>query len=123
MVAVLLVAQIALVFLLSDVLKQRMALAYTVLQLLAGVVAMRIWARPGATSYKMGWIMLVLFVPVVGVILYLLWNGDRPSKRLRPEEAGAHPRGAAGAAGACPHQSGKAAPDRAPVVPRGRLSR
>ena len=60
-----------------------MALAYTALQLLAGVVAMRIWSRPGATSYKMGcWIILVLFVPVVGLILYLLWNGDRPSKRL-----------------------------------------
>ena len=82
MVAVLLLAQIALVIVLSDLLKQRMALAYTVLQLLAGVVAMRIWSRPGATSYKMGWIILVLFVPVVGLILYLLWNGDRQSKRL-----------------------------------------
>ena len=68
MVAVLLLAQIALVIVLSDLLKQRMALAYTVLQLLAGVVAMRIWSRPGATSYKMGWIILVLFVPVVGLI-------------------------------------------------------
>ena len=92
MVAVLLVAQIALVFLLSDVLKQRMALVYSALELLAAVVAITIWSRPGATSYKIGWIMLVLFVPVVGVILYLLWNGARPSKRLdlkkrpRPEE-------------------------------------
>ena len=82
MVAVLLLAQIALVVVLSDLLKQRMALAYTALQLLAGVAAMRIWARPGATSYKLGWIILILFVPVVGLILYLLWNGDRPSKRL-----------------------------------------
>ena len=92
MVAVLLVAQIALVFLLSDVLKQRMALAYSALELLAAVVAITIWSRPGATSYKISWIMLVLFVPVVGVILDLLWNGARPSKRLdlkklpRPEE-------------------------------------
>ena len=92
MVAVLLVAQIALVFLLSDVLKQRMALTYSALELLAAVVAVTIWSRPGATSYKIGWVMLVLFVPVVGVILYLLWNGARQSKRLdlkklpRPEE-------------------------------------
>ncbi len=92
LVAVLLVAQIALVFLLSTLLKQRMALAYTALELLAAVVAVGIWSRPGATSYKIGWIMLVLFVPVVGVILYLLWNGARQSKRLdlkklpRPEE-------------------------------------
>ena len=48
MVAVLLVAQIALVFLLSDVLKQRMALAYSALELLAAVVAVTIWSRPGA---------------------------------------------------------------------------
>ena len=82
MVAVLLLAQIALVIVLSDLLKQSMALAYTALQLIAGVVAMRIWSRPGATSYKIGWIILVLFVPVVGLILYLLWNGDRQSKRL-----------------------------------------
>ena len=92
LLAVLLVAQIALVFLLSDVLKQRMALAYSALELLAAVVAITIWSRPGATSYKIGWIMLVLFVPVAGVILYLLWNGARQSKRLdlkklpRPEE-------------------------------------
>ena len=87
MVAVLLVAQIALVFLLSDVLKQRMALAYSALELLAAVVAITIWSRPGATSYKISWIMLVLFVPVVGVILYLLWNGARPSKRLDLKKA------------------------------------
>ena len=82
LVAVLLLAQIALVIVLSDLLMQRMALAYTVLQVLAGVVAVRIWSRPGATSYKISWIILVLFVPVVGLILYLLWNGDRQSKRL-----------------------------------------
>lgn len=82
LVAVLLLAQIALVIVLSDLLKQRMALAYTALQIAAAVVALRIWTRPGATSYKIGWIILVLFVPVVGLILYLLWNGDRQSKRL-----------------------------------------
>ena len=47
LVAVLLLAQIALVIVLSDLLMQRMALAYTVLQVLAGVVAVRIWSRPG----------------------------------------------------------------------------
>lgn len=52
MVAVLLLAQIALVVGLSDLLKQRMALAYTALQLLAGVVAMRIWSRPGPPAIR-----------------------------------------------------------------------
>ncbi len=82
LVAVLLLAQIGVVFLLSFFLKQYMAVAYTLLELLSAIIAVCIWARPGATSYKIGWIMLVLFVPVVGVILYLLWNGSRQSKRL-----------------------------------------
>ena len=82
LVAVLL-AQIALVVLLSMVLRQRMAVAYTVLELLAIAVAVRIYMKPGrTTSYKLGWILLVLAVPVAGLILYFLWNGDRQQKRL-----------------------------------------
>ena len=83
LVAVLLLAQIALVVLLSMVLRQRMAVAYTVLELLAIAVAVRIYMKPGrTTSYKLGWILLVLAVPVAGLILYFLWNGDRQQKRL-----------------------------------------
>ena len=93
LVAVLLVAQIALVLLLSTVLKQRAALAYTALELVAFVCAVYIWTKPGTTSYKVGWIFLILFLPVVGLMLYWLWNGGRQSKRLdlkklpRPQES------------------------------------
>ena len=83
LVAVLLLAQIALVVLLSMVLRQRMAVAYTVLELLAIAVAVRIYMMPGrSSSYKLGWFLLVLAVPVAGLILYFLWNGDRQQKRL-----------------------------------------
>ena len=77
LVAVLLAAQLALVFLLSTVLKQRAALAYTILELLAFVCGVYIWTKPGTTSYKVGWIFLILFLPVVGLILYWLCNGGR----------------------------------------------
>jgi len=93
LVAVLLVAQIALVLFLSTVLKQRAALAYTALELVAFVCAVYIWTKPGTTSYKVGWIFLILFLPVVGLMLYWLWNGGRQSKRLdlkklpRPQES------------------------------------
>ena len=93
LVAVLLVAQIALVLLLSTVLKQRAALAYTALELVAFVCAVYIWTKPGTTSYNVGWIFLILFLPVVGLMLYWLWNGGRQSKRLdlkklpRPQES------------------------------------
>lgn len=55
LVAVLLAAQLALVFLLTTVLRQRVALAYTALELLAFVCAVYIWTKPGNTSYKVGW--------------------------------------------------------------------
>ena len=82
LVAVLLAAQLSLVFLLSLLLKQRAALAYTILEVLAFVYAVYIWTKPGTTSYKVGWIFLILFLPVVGLILYWLWNGGCQSKRL-----------------------------------------
>ena len=68
LVAVLLLAQIALVLFLSDLLRQRMAMAYTVLELLALAYAFRINSRPGGGSYKLGWTLLILTVPVVGLI-------------------------------------------------------
>lgn len=82
MVAILLFAQIALVILLSTVLHQKMAIAYTVLELAALVSAIAIYNRQGSDTYKMVWILLILAVPVVGLILYWLWNGNRQSKRL-----------------------------------------
>ena len=82
LVALLLLAQIALTFLLSVVLRQHVAIAYTALELIALLVAIRIYNRPGGSTYKLGWILLVILVPVTGLILYLLWNGDRQSKQL-----------------------------------------
>lgn len=82
LVAVLLVAQIALVVVLSQLLHQHMAVAYTLLELAAIFYALRVYNRPGCSTYKPGWILLILAVPVVGLILYWLWNGDHPGKRL-----------------------------------------
>ena len=79
---VLLVAQIALVFLLSHLLEKYMAIAYTALELLAIVYAVRVYNRPGSSTYKPGWIVLILALPVVGLILYWLWSGDHQSKLL-----------------------------------------
>ncbi len=80
LVAVLLVLQIAVVMVLSMVLQQRMAIVYTALELLAVVIAIRVYTRPGSSSYKTGWALLILAVPVAGLILYILWNGD-PKRR------------------------------------------
>ena len=80
--AFLLALQIALTVLLSAVLRQHAAIAYVALELLALVMAVRIYSRPGGSSYKLGWIMLIVLAPVTGLILYFLWSGDRQSKQL-----------------------------------------
>ncbi|MBO4854308.1 MAG: cardiolipin synthase [Oscillospiraceae bacterium] len=82
LVAFLLLAQIALIFLLSDLLRQRIAIAYIILELAALVAAIRIYNRPGGSTYKTGWILLVMLVPAAGLVLYLLWNGNRQRKQL-----------------------------------------
>lgn len=80
--AILLLLQIALVLFLSYLLRSRLMFGYVVVQVIAVVCALRIYNRPGGLSYKAGWILLVLALPVVGLILYYLWNGSRPGKRL-----------------------------------------
>lgn len=80
LVAALLLLQIAVVIVLSLLLQQQMAVVYTVLELLAIVVAVWVYTRPGSSSYKVGWALLILAVPVAGLILYLLWNGN-PKRR------------------------------------------
>ena len=82
LVAILLLAQIALVIGLSKLLQQRMAVAYTLLEVAALFSAVRVYTRPGSSSYKIGWILLILAVPVAGLILYWLWNGESSAKRL-----------------------------------------
>ncbi len=80
--AALLVLQVAVVLLLSRVLQQRMIYAYSILEIAAIFCALRIYHRAGGTSYKAGWILLVLALPVAGIILYYLWHGNQPEKRL-----------------------------------------
>ena len=80
--ALVLAAQIAVTLLISMVLRQHAAIAYWVLELIALLAAIRIYNRPGGSTYKLGWILLVTLVPVAGLILYVLWNGDRQSKKL-----------------------------------------
>ena len=82
LVALLLAVQIGLVVGLSILLQQRMAMAYLLLEVVAVFAAVRVYMRPGSASYKMGWILLILAVPVAGVILYWLWNGESSAKRL-----------------------------------------
>ena len=80
--ALLLLLQIAIVVALTQVLRQKAYIAYAVLEIVAVFCVARIYIRPGSSSYKPGWIILIMLVPVVGLILYFLWNGNQVKKKL-----------------------------------------
>ena len=82
LVAVLLLLQIALVIALTQVLRQKMYIGYSVLEIIAVLCVVRIYMRSGSSTYKPGWIVLIMLVPVVGLILYFLWNGNQVKKKL-----------------------------------------
>lgn len=82
LVALLLLLQIAIVVALTQVLRQKAYIAYAVLEIVAVFCVARIYIRPGSSSYKPGWIILIMLVPVVGLILYFLWNGNQVKKKL-----------------------------------------
>ena len=82
LVALLLLLQIAVVIALVQVLRQKMYIGYMVLQVLGVLCVLRLYMRPGSSSYKPGWIILIMLVPVVGLILYFLWNGNQVKKKL-----------------------------------------
>lgn len=82
LVALLLLLQIAIVVALTQVLRQKAYIAYAVLEIVAVFCVAQIYIRPGSSSYKPGWIILIMLVPVVGLILYFLWNGNQVKKKL-----------------------------------------
>ena len=76
LVAVLLLAQILFVVLISVFLREHAAVLYTVIELAAVSCALHIYNKPGDPSYRIAWIILLLFLPVTGFILYGLWGGE-----------------------------------------------
>lgn len=82
LVALLLLLQITIVVALTQVLRQKAYIAYAVLEIVSVFCVVRIYIRPGSSSYKPGWIILIMLVPVVGLILYFLWNGNQVKKKL-----------------------------------------
>ena len=81
--AALLAVQVLFVVLTTRYLKDHFALIYGALEGIALITALYIYNKPGDLSYRVAWIIPILFVPVVGLILYLLWGGDTQRKRLQ----------------------------------------
>ena len=73
--AALLAVQVLFVVLTTRYLKDHFALIYGALEGIALITALYIYNKPGDLSYRVAWIIPILFVPVVGLILYLLYFG------------------------------------------------
>ena len=82
LVVALLVLNVAAVILLSALLQANSAIAFTVMEIFAVIVAINIQSSRSSTSYKLAWTLLVVALPVAGTVLYVLWGGNIQSKRL-----------------------------------------
>ena len=39
--------------------------------------------RNDTSAYKLGWILLILLIPIFGALMYLFFGNKRPSRRIR----------------------------------------
>ena len=67
MCALTVIAQIATTLILTHFLREKASYAYTALELLGAVVAIRVYQRSGSPSYKLVWMCLLLALPVPGM--------------------------------------------------------
>ena len=80
--AVLFLANIAVVILLTMMLEEEGYWVYFLLQIIGVVMAAWVQSRREKPStYRTGWVFLILALPVAGLILYLLWGGFLASRR------------------------------------------
>lgn len=59
----------------------------TILEILSFVIALHVIKRNDVPAYRMGWLVLVLVLPIFGVVMYLLLAEKRPSQRMRAKLA------------------------------------
>lgn len=78
----LLALQICFVLLTARYLRDHFTYIYAALEIIALIVAIHVYNKPGDLSYRVAWVIPILFAPVVGLILYWLWGGDTQRKHL-----------------------------------------
>ncbi|MEG2221153.1 MAG: cardiolipin synthase [Oscillospiraceae bacterium] len=77
-----LLLQIVVILFVTFYAKKYLTAVYLCMELVAICCVIGILDRNGSPSYKLSWTVLILTVPVAGMILYLLWGGNRQAKRL-----------------------------------------
>lgn len=80
--AILLLANAAAVVVLTKLLHANAALLFGLLRIVAVGAVVHIQSGRVSTGDKLVWTMLMAAVPVVGMLLYLMWGGERPGRHL-----------------------------------------
>ena len=75
-------AQIVTSTLLTYFLREKASLVYGWWVFIGSGVAIRVYLGPGSPSYKLGWVCLLVALPVTGMLLFCLWGGTHQAKSL-----------------------------------------
>ena len=81
--ALVLLLQLAILFVMLRTLSNRSVFIYTASEVLAIITVIYIVNRRGNPSYKMAWIMFILLVPVFGITVFMFFGGSRIMPHLK----------------------------------------
>lgn len=83
LVALILLFQIAIIFVLSYILSSYGLLVYFVIEIIGVLVIIGLVNNRTNTSFKISWLLIIAIIPIGGLIMYILWGRERSTKRIR----------------------------------------
>lgn len=89
LVAIMVVAQFALMVLIAWHMEEYSVALYIGLNVASVVVVLFLLNRQGDSSYKIAWILIVSLIPVFGLLLFMMWGRGLSSSRDRRYREGA----------------------------------
>lgn len=81
-VGILVILQLGLVFVISNLLRDYSVYLYSIIQFLSIVFIILLINDDRSASYKMGWIFIMLVLPVTGYIMFMLWGNNRTKGKM-----------------------------------------
>lgn len=82
-VALLLLGQFAIIFLLSYELSKAGLYIYYAIEVIMVISIIGLLNKRASTSFKFGWLFIIAVIPLGGAVMYLLWGRERSTKKIR----------------------------------------
>ena len=93
LVALLVLAQIAVIFALGFWMSGNTVYVYYIIELLSLIIIVGLINDSKSPSYKIGWICIILILPLTGHIMYALWGKENSKKKIEKQVIGRLKRG------------------------------